>query len=75
MSTNETDINPDSGEDTDEGGDIQAIGENLFENFENLLAALHSCIQPSAIKTHLKSRNISTLFQNRPKSLDVLLKK
>ena len=32
MSTNETDINPDSGEDTDEGGDIQAIGENLFEN-------------------------------------------
>ena len=32
MSTNETDLSPDSGEETDEGGDIQAIGENLFEN-------------------------------------------
>ena len=32
MSTNETDISPDSGEEIDEGGDIQAIGENLFEN-------------------------------------------
>ena len=32
MSTNETDISPDSGEETDEGGDIQGIGEKLFEN-------------------------------------------
>ena len=32
MSTNETDISPDSGEEIDEGGDIQAIGENLFVN-------------------------------------------
>ena len=32
MSTNETDISPDSWEETDEAGDIQAIGENLFEN-------------------------------------------
>ena len=32
MSTNETDISPDSGEETDDGGDIQAIGENLFKN-------------------------------------------
>ena len=46
MSTNETDISPDSGEETDEGRDVQAIGENLFENQNWQILKLKTTLYP-----------------------------